>query len=161
MENKINQLSLRSPSRVPYRTELSPSACAKMAAYPDPPPVIPLPESIAAQVQPPQVCVECLIGKQNKPTLFKVTESSSVPVTVSWGSKTESVRSCIVCIYCFDSGNVGPLFVETGGTTLAIRGGGEGGCIVLTETKFSLRYIPVWARYSPLRTRAYAITLSP
>ena len=25
------------------------------------------------------VCVECLIGKQNKPTLFKVTESGSVP----------------------------------------------------------------------------------
>ena len=36
------------PSSVPYR---APSACAnlKMAAYPDPPPVIPLPESIAAQ----------------------------------------------------------------------------------------------------------------
>ena len=35
--------------------------------------------------------------------------------------------------------------------------------IVLTETKFSNRYIPVWARYSPLRTRveAHAITLSP
>ena len=38
MENKINQLSLRSPSRVPYRTELLP-----------------------------RVCVECLIGKQKKP----------------------------------------------------------------------------------------------
>ena len=25
------------------------------------------------------VCVECLVGKQNKPTLFKVTEPSSVP----------------------------------------------------------------------------------
>ena len=24
---------------------------------------------------------------------------------------------------------------------------------VLTETKFSIRYIPVWTRYSPLRTR--------
>ena len=35
--------------------------------------------------------------------------------------------------------------------------------IVLTETKFSIRYIPVWARYSPLRTRvkAHVITLSP
>jgi hypothetical protein len=32
------------PSSVPYR---APSAFAKMAAYPDPPPVIPLPESIA------------------------------------------------------------------------------------------------------------------
>jgi hypothetical protein len=34
--------------------------------------------------------------------------------------------------------------------------------IVLTETKFSICYIPVWARYSPLRTRvkAHAITLS-
>ena len=34
------------PSSIPYRTH---SACAKMAAYPDPPPVILLPESIAAQ----------------------------------------------------------------------------------------------------------------
>ena len=35
--------------------------------------------------------------------------------------------------------------------------------IVLTETKFSYRYIPVWARYSPHRTRveAHANTLSP
>ena len=35
--------------------------------------------------------------------------------------------------------------------------------IVLTETKTSNRHIPVWARYSPLRTRveAHAITLSP
>ncbi len=34
------------PSSIPYRTH---PACAKRAAYPDPPPVIPLPESIAAQ----------------------------------------------------------------------------------------------------------------
>ena len=34
------------PSSIPYRTH---PACAKMAAYPDPPPVILLPESIAAQ----------------------------------------------------------------------------------------------------------------
>ncbi len=32
------------PSSIPYRTH---SACAKRAAYPDPPPVIPLPESIS------------------------------------------------------------------------------------------------------------------
>ena len=51
MENKRlgNQFSLRSPSRVPYRTERTPPACANRAAYPDPPPVILLPESIAAQ----------------------------------------------------------------------------------------------------------------
>ncbi len=32
------------------------------------------------------VCVECLIGKQKKPILFKVTEPSSIPFTVvdSW-----------------------------------------------------------------------------
>ena len=34
------------PSSVPYR---APPACAKRAAYPDPPPVILVPESIAAQ----------------------------------------------------------------------------------------------------------------
>ena len=33
------------PSSIPYRTH---PACAKRAAYPDPPPVIPLPESIAS-----------------------------------------------------------------------------------------------------------------
>ena len=37
---------LRTPSRAPYRT---PSACANRAAYPDPPPVVPHPESIDAQ----------------------------------------------------------------------------------------------------------------
>jgi hypothetical protein len=36
------------PSSVPYR---APPACAKRAAYSDPPPVILVPESIAAQVQ--------------------------------------------------------------------------------------------------------------
>jgi len=35
---------------------------ANRATYPDPPPVVPVPESIA-------VCVECLIGKQKKPIL--------------------------------------------------------------------------------------------
>ena len=39
-------LFLRTPSRAPYRT---PSACANRAAYPDPPPVVPHPESIDAQ----------------------------------------------------------------------------------------------------------------
>jgi hypothetical protein len=35
------------PSSIPYRTH---PACAKRAAYPDPPPVIPLPESRVAGV---------------------------------------------------------------------------------------------------------------
>jgi len=47
-------LFLRSPSRIPYRTELIPRA-------------------------PKGRCVECLIGKQKKPILFKVTEPSSIP----------------------------------------------------------------------------------
>ena len=37
---------LRTPSRAPYRT---PPACANRAAYPDPPPVVPDPESIDAR----------------------------------------------------------------------------------------------------------------
>jgi hypothetical protein len=44
-----------------------------MTTYPDPPPVIPLPDTVV------RVCVECLIGKQKKPILFKVTEPSSIP----------------------------------------------------------------------------------
>jgi len=46
------------PSSVPYR---APPACAKMAAYPDPPPVILVPESIAAQghlSQMKEICLE-------------------------------------------------------------------------------------------------------
>jgi hypothetical protein len=39
-------LFFRTPNRAPYRT---PSACAKRATYLDPPPVVPDPESIAAQ----------------------------------------------------------------------------------------------------------------
>jgi hypothetical protein len=43
----VECLFLKSPSRAPYRT---PSACAKRATYPDPPPVlVPHPESLAAQ----------------------------------------------------------------------------------------------------------------
>ena len=42
----VECLFLRSTSRAPYRT---PSACAKRATYPDPPPRSLLPESIAAQ----------------------------------------------------------------------------------------------------------------
>ena len=71
----VECLFLRSPSRAPYRT---PSACAKRATYPDPPPVVLHPESIAAQAAY-AVCVEYLIGKQNKATLYQVTEPSSVP----------------------------------------------------------------------------------
>jgi hypothetical protein len=41
----LNGFILRSPGRVPHRT---PPACAKRATYPEPPPVIPVPESIAA-----------------------------------------------------------------------------------------------------------------
>ena len=42
----VGCLVVRTPSRAPYRT---PSACANRAAYPDPPPVVPDPESIDAQ----------------------------------------------------------------------------------------------------------------
>ena len=64
----VDCLFLRSPpSSIPYRTH---PACAKRAAYPDPPPVIPVPESIAAQAVY-QLSVDCLF--------FKVTEPSSVP----------------------------------------------------------------------------------
>ena len=42
----VGCLFLRTPSRAPYRT---PPACANRAAYPDPPPVVPHPESIDAQ----------------------------------------------------------------------------------------------------------------
>ena len=42
----VGCLFLRTPSRAPYRT---PPACANRAAYPDPPPVVPDPESIDSQ----------------------------------------------------------------------------------------------------------------
>ena len=43
----VGCLFLRTPSRAPYRT---PPACAKRAAYPDPPPVVPHPEVTVAAV---------------------------------------------------------------------------------------------------------------
>jgi hypothetical protein len=57
------------PNSIPYRTH---PACAKRAAYPDPPPVIPLPspESIAAQV----------------------TSSPAWQVAVSWRTKMTEFR---------------------------------------------------------------------
>jgi len=45
-QNKPILFKVTEPSSIPYRTH---PAYAKMAADPDPPPVIPLPESIAAQ----------------------------------------------------------------------------------------------------------------
>ena len=42
-QNKPTLFKVTEPSSVSYRT---PSACAKMAAYPDPPPVIPVPEVV-------------------------------------------------------------------------------------------------------------------
>ena len=78
MKNKIKQLSLRSPSRVPYRTELlqrAPKGRLTRTPTRNPAPKIqrcPGPTS-------PGVCVECLVGEQNEPTLFKVTNPSSVP----------------------------------------------------------------------------------
>ena len=44
---RVGCLFLRTPSRAPYWT---PPACANRAAYPDPPPVVPHPESIDAAV---------------------------------------------------------------------------------------------------------------
>ena len=41
----VDCLFLRSPGQAPYGAR---SACAKRAAYPDPPPVVPDPESLAA-----------------------------------------------------------------------------------------------------------------
>jgi len=45
-QNKPLLFKVTEPSSVPYRP---PPACAEWAAYPDPPPVIPLPDTIAAQ----------------------------------------------------------------------------------------------------------------
>ena len=42
------------PSSIPYRTH---PACAKRAAYPDPPPVIPVPDTGVAQITTSQVAV--------------------------------------------------------------------------------------------------------
>ena len=45
-------------------------------------------------------CVECLVGKKNKPTLFKVTEPSSVPYrTPSACAKRVTVVRARVCMY--------------------------------------------------------------
>ena len=46
-QNKTTLFKVTEPCSVPYRT---PSAYAKRAAYPDPPPVIPVTDTVAAQV---------------------------------------------------------------------------------------------------------------
>ena len=53
-------------------------------------------------------------------------------------------------------GGDGACAVRTGSGPLLMRGDDDDPFIVLTETKFSIRYIPVWARYSSLRTRVEA-----
>jgi hypothetical protein len=46
------------------------------------------------------VCFECLVGKQNKPTLFKITEPSSVPYrTPSACAKRATVFTAPRCAY--------------------------------------------------------------
>jgi hypothetical protein len=72
-----------------------------------------------------------------------------IPVYQPDGTTEDTVNSCFFCIavqvQCV-------LFAAT----LSKQADDDDPFIVLTETKFSIRYIPVWARYSPLRTRVKA-----
>ena len=80
------------------------------------------------------VCVECLVGKQNNPTLFKVTE----PVTIGFGDFGISISLDVFCrlrspsncvsdgrFYCFRSSIV----VTLDGTRCV--GGASGVCVVI------------------------------
>jgi hypothetical protein len=57
-QNKPTLFKVTEPSSVPYRT---PSACAKRAAYPDPPPVIPVPDTGHARLII-QACLSVVAG---------------------------------------------------------------------------------------------------
>ncbi len=100
------------------------------------------------------VCVECLIGKQNKPTLFKVTE----PVTIGFGDFGISISLDVFCrlrspsncvsdghFYCFRSSIV----VTLDGTRCV--GGASGVCVVI---------IPI-VKYSTSPTNIIVCTSCP
>jgi hypothetical protein len=57
-----------------------------------------------------------------------------------------------VCSPAF-SQTVNVAYIHVHGVHQAVFADDDDPFIVLTETKFSICYIPVWARYSPLRTR--------
>ena len=78
------------PSSVPYR---APPACAKMAAYPDPPSVILVPESIAAQAayQLRYKNTEYYSWVSSGPKFFQVLGLSCVTVCPSLGLRVGCV----------------------------------------------------------------------
>jgi hypothetical protein len=72
-------LFLRSPGQAPYG--LDRRRCALKGRF-DSDPASNKTHTLKGRSDsepPPVVCVECLVGEQNEPTLFKVTEPSSVP----------------------------------------------------------------------------------
>jgi hypothetical protein len=64
------------PSSIPYRT---PPACARMAAYSDPPPVIPLPDTGVAQA----AYAETLLPGSARPEMFSGIGALPEPATES------------------------------------------------------------------------------
>ena len=116
----VECLFLRTPSRAPYRT---PPACANRgAAYPDPPPVVPHPESIAAQAAyaeallpgsaparivsrhwgPPRACYRvpyCDKGDPSGTAAAECPEEEEPPVTVTarGASSAASHWRCLTC----------------------------------------------------------------
>ncbi len=75
------------------------------------------------------VCVECSIGKQKKPILFKVTEPSSVPYRAPPASRFSirvSPSQCVCLCVCFiTAGPITKLFAwggeESGGHVTVMR----------------------------------------
>jgi hypothetical protein len=74
-QKKLILFKVTEPSSIPYRLGTH-SACANMAAYPDPPPVIPVPDTGVAQVP-----------------SHTLPRSGLSPGRVSWRTKTEMTES--------------------------------------------------------------------
>ena len=100
------------PSSIPYRTH---SACAKMAAYPDPPPVIPLPESIAAQAayQLRYKNTEYCSWVSSGPKCFQVLSCHCFPWFLSFGPGIEPKTPGCVCF--ITAGPITKMFAWAGG----------------------------------------------
>ena len=97
-QNKTTLFQVTEPSSVPYRT---PSACAKMAAFPDPPPVILLPESIAARsayslLLRPEIFPG--IGALPEPATGSHVVNRGTPVAPSKGRLIGPERKVCVCV---------------------------------------------------------------
>ena len=95
----VECLFLRTPSRAPYRT---PSACAKRAAYPDPPPRSPNP-SLPRRPIPRLYCPGPLVSRSPRPRTLKSRDCHSARHGMRDAGFSMCYRYTFTGIYCTES----------------------------------------------------------